>query len=147
MIDLAKEAAKLAALIGERTPHIGGTEDLLAYAEHVRETIRDRAFWDEQEIDDLRLRLDPEGCLREMALGNAGMQRLMNRKAGLKAKQAAGAGKSRRRGQETRKAILCELALLTGRPARERAGLIAHRLAMPESTVRHWLRLIAKDDQ
>jgi hypothetical protein len=138
-IDIRKEAAALAALIGEPMPHVHSEADLLEYADYVVDIIRERASFDEGEVLNLRIKLDPDRWWYER-LRNIREQaaRRGNRRA-LKAVQAMNAERKRRQGEETRARVLHEAERVTRLPERDRAGAIARRVGLSPRQVRRIL--------
>jgi hypothetical protein len=139
-VDIAGEAARLAALIGEPMPHVTSQADLLEYADHVAGVISMRAFFDQDQIDDLRFKLDPDSWLLMVREGGERIQRRMRQQQGLRAVQQQNIERSLQRGADTRTRVLGEAERLSRLPERERAGVIARRVGLTSRQVRRILR-------
>jgi DNA-binding transcriptional ArsR family regulator len=141
-IDIGKEGLRLAALIGDQPPHIETEADLIEYADYVQMIVRSRARFDEEAIDDLRAKLDPDGWWRAFHKGNARMQGRMNRLNALKTVHAINVAKRQTQGAETRAKIARLAALYSRLPERSQAAAIAKRLLMSPRQVRRHLEAL-----
>jgi hypothetical protein len=139
-IDVLKEAARMAALIGEPMPHVVTLPDLLAYADYVGRIVRSRARFDEEAVDDLRRTLDPDGWWREFRMSRERWDRRMNRLKALKTVQSMNVAKRQAQGAETRAKIARLAALYNHLPERSQAAAIARRLEMSARQVRRILK-------
>jgi hypothetical protein len=108
--------------------------------------LRSRMAFNEEAIDDLRMKLDPDGWWREFRKNRERMPKRTNRKVGLKFVQEMNAERSRRQGERTRAAVGRLWALLAHLPERERAAAIAKRLLMSARQVRRCLNCINNQD-
>jgi hypothetical protein len=145
--DIAKAAARLAAIISERPPSlVTTTQDLLAYAEYVEVEAGLKAWLAWEELFWIKFDADPAEAKRILADSNARADRRMNRQAGLVEGRKRAVKTRRQQGEQTRGRVKAALRLCIDRPKHEQATLIADRLGMPAKTVRYWLRRIRQTD-
>jgi hypothetical protein len=146
MIDIKKEAALLAAMIGECPVLIETEAELRDYIQHARRRAALEYAEALNRIDEVRMRLDPE-AFRDWSIRRQGkLDRQKARDMGLQDMHRRGADTKRRRGADTRKQVEKLWRALADKPKQERARLIVERLNISVKTVRRHLSSITNTD-
>jgi DNA-binding NarL/FixJ family response regulator len=147
MVDIAKEATRLAALIGEPPVPINTEAELLEYVGYVVTTGTLRVGADSA-LGEIRAALEPGGWLRDLvrSLAEAQAPKRQNQRTGLAKRREQQLNARKRQGRETRAKIMREARLLVDYPKHKLAKLIATKCGVSERTVRHHLQSIKNTD-
>lgn len=143
-IDVAKEAARLAALIGEHPVLIKTEAELLEYVGYVVTSGTLGVWGADSALGEIRAGLQQGGWLRALVRSLAEVQaaKRQNQRAGLKRVHDKNIERSRRRGEETRASVVREAARVTRLPRRDQAAIIAKRLELSARHVRRILQTL-----
>ena len=142
-IDVAKEAARLAALIGEHPVLIKTEAELLEYVGYVVTSGTLGVWGADSALGEIRAGLQQGGWLRALVRSLAEVQaaKRQNQRAGLKRVHDKNIERSRRR-EETRASVVREAARVTRLPRRDQAAIIAKRLELSARHVRRILQTL-----
>jgi hypothetical protein len=146
-VDIAKEAARLAAVIGDEPPLIKTEGELRDYIKHVWQRAALEYIKVLNAIDEARMRLNPAGFRDWSIKKQRKLDRQKARDTALQEMRRRGADTKRRRGVDTQKAVEKLWLALADTPKRERVELIAERRAISAKTVRRHLSSIMQTDQ